>query len=124
MAATALAGVLLSGGIQFYLMHVAYPHASYGSTPVFQLVLNVTDHLRIFPFLIFMLPWAWTMNFFIRRREALPGPSAALLGGSTIFLLLWCVVGKIDEVRIFLPFAVALIPATVQAAMQTATEDI
>lgn len=124
MLATALAGVLISGGIQFYLMHVAYPHASYGSTPVFQLVLNVTDHFRIFPFLIFMLPWAWTLRFFIRRRNALPGPSAAVLAGSTIFLLLWCVVGKIDEVRIFLPFAVALIPATVQAAMQTATEEI
>ena len=121
MAAAGLAGALLSGGIQYSLMHVVYPHASYGSTPVFQLVLNLTDHLRIFPFLIFMLPWAWTMNFFARRREALPGPSAALLAGSTIFLLLWCVVGKIDEVRIFLPFALALVPATVQVAMRIAS---
>jgi hypothetical protein len=123
ISAAALAGVMISGGIQYSLMHIAYPHASYGSTPVFQLVLNVTDHLRIFPFLIFMLPWAWTMNFFFRHRDALPGPSAALLAGSTIFLLLWCVVGKIDEVRIFLPFALALIPATVQAAMQTVSEE-
>jgi hypothetical protein len=124
MAATSLAGSLISGGIQYYLMHIVYPHASYGSTPVFQLVLNITDHLRIFPFLIFMLPWVWTASFFARHRDALPGPSAALLVGSTVFLLLWCVVGKIDEVRIFLPFAVALIPATVQAAMRTASEEV
>lgn len=121
MAATATIGIVVSGGLQLYLMHVVYPHASYGSTPVFQLVLNATDRLRVFPFLIFLLPWAWTIGRLARRRDSPPGPAAALLAGSILFLFLWCVVGKIDEVRIFLPFALALAPLTVQAAMQKAS---
>ena len=36
---------------------------------------------------------------------------------AALFVCLWCVLGKIDEVRIFLPFAFALAPATVEAAM-------
>lgn len=121
MAATAVLGTILSGGIQFYLMHIAYPHASYGSTPIFQMLLNITDRLRIFPFLIFLLPWAWTIQHFARRRLAPPAAATALFAGSILFLLLWCVVGKIDEVRIFLPFALALAPLTAQAAMHLAS---
>jgi hypothetical protein len=122
LAATSLLGIALSGGIQFYLMRVAYPHASYGANPVFQLVLNITDRLRIVPFLIFLLPWAWTIQYLVRRRCTPPGPSAALLFGSVVFLVLWCVLGKIDEVRIFFPFALCLAPLTVLAIMHKASQ--
>jgi len=117
MAATGMIGLLVSGGIQLYLMRIVYPSATYGSTPVFQLLLNVTDHLRIFPFLIFMFPWAWTIQHFARRRTAPPAAAAALLAATIVFMVPWCVAGKIDEVRIFLPFALALAPLTAQAAM-------
>ena len=124
LVATSLSCVAVGAGIQYGLSHVLYPTASYGSTPVFQLVLNVKDRLRIFPFVIFMTPWAWTLLRALRKRDTAPNASMAMLTGSTIFLALWCVVGKIDEVRIFLPFAVALVPLTAQLAMQEAAEPV
>jgi hypothetical protein len=42
----------------------------------------------------------------------------ALLAGSAIYMVLWFVVDRIEEVRIFLPFAVALIPLTCACAME------
>ena len=115
----ALSGVcvLLAGGVQFVLMHKIYPHASYGATPVVQLKLNMLQPLRIFPFVVFIAPWAYTFYETIRRKYTADAASVGLLVGSVVFLSLWSVLGKIDEVRIFLPFAFALIPFSVQIAM-------
>ena len=41
-----------------------------------------------------------------------------MLAAAAIFLGMWVTAGKIDEVRIFLPFALALAPLTVDVAMQ------
>lgn len=120
LIATALLGVTIGGGIQYAMMHVVYPGASYGATPVFQLVLNVTDRLRIFPFVLFLLPWGWTLLQVAKMRLAPRGPAAAVLAGSVVFLGVWCVMGKIDEVRIFLPFALALAPLTAEMTMRQA----
>ena len=48
-AATSVLAVLIAGGIQFYLMHVVYPQATYGTTPVFELGLNLTQPLGMVP---------------------------------------------------------------------------
>jgi hypothetical protein len=117
-AATSVLAVLLAGGIQFYLMHVAYPHAGYGSTPVFELVLNLTEPLRWVPFVLFVLPWAWLVGTLARRRATAEIPGLALAIGSAVYVAMWGVAGKIDEVRIFLPYAVALVPLTCVCAIQ------
>jgi hypothetical protein len=41
-----------------------------------------------------------------------------ILAGALIYLGMWLVVGRVKEVRIFLPFALALTPLTVELAMQ------
>ena len=112
-----LTAALTAGLTQLYVMHVLYPHATYGTSPVFELLLNYTDHIRILPFLLFIIPSAWAAWQIIRRRFAATRPQTGLLLGAAIFTALWCVLGKIDEVRIFLPFAFALAPLTVEAAM-------
>jgi hypothetical protein len=122
LSITAVLAFAVGAGVQFYMMRVAYPHATYGSTPVFQLVLNVTDRLRIVPFVIFLLPWGWTLWKIARRRFEIEAPMASLLAGSVVFLGFWSVLGKIDEVRIFLPFALALAPLTAQTVMQRVGE--
>jgi len=38
--------------------------------------------------------------------------------GALIFLGMWVTVGRIEEVRIFLPFALALVPLTIEIALQ------
>ena len=111
---------------QFHIMHDLYPHATYGTTPVFQLLLNYTDPIRIVPFALFMVPAAWVALQIIRRRFSPQPAQAGLLLGAAIFVVLWCVLGKIDEVRIFLPFSFALAPLTIEVAMAriASAEDI
>jgi len=104
----------IAAGIQVYMMKVVYPHASYGDTPVIELKLNLTDHLRMVPFILFMIPLAWTALQAWRRRFTGDAASIAFLTGSILFLALWAVVGKVDEVRIFTPFALCLAPLTIQ----------
>jgi hypothetical protein len=117
-AATSVVAVLLAGGIQYALMHRVYPHAGYGTTPVFELALNVTQPMRWAPFGLFMLPWAWLVTLLARRRWRADAAGAALVAGSAIYVALWLVVGCMDEVRIFMPFAVALVPVTCACAME------
>jgi hypothetical protein len=120
-AATSAAAVLVAGGIQFTLMHVVYPHAGYGTTRMFELWRNLTQPLGMAPFVLFLLPWGWLVTTLARRRATADAPGAALLAGSAIYLVLWFVVGRIEEVRIFLPFAVALVPLTCACAMERFT---
>ncbi len=109
--------------VQFYLMHVRYPHATYGGTPVFQLLLNFESPGEWTAFLLFILPFAWTVLTVFRRRAALEPPATAMLYASLVYLLLWFSVGRMEEVRIFLPIALAVAPATVLAAMQRFSVD-
>ena len=117
-AATSVAAILIAGGIQYALMHLVYPHADYGTTPMFQLPLNLTHPLRWIPFALFMLPAVWVMKTLARGRSSVQAPDVALLAGSAIYAALWMMLGSMDEVRIFLPYAVALIPLTCLCAIE------
>jgi hypothetical protein len=112
-----LVTVICAAAMQLHIMHDLYPHATYGTTPVFQLLLNYTDHIRIVPFALFMVPTVWVVLQILRHRFSPQPAQAGLLLGAAIFVVLWCVLGKIDEVRIFLPFSFALAPLTIEAAM-------
>ncbi|HEY5329042.1 MAG TPA: hypothetical protein VIJ79_04090 [Acidobacteriaceae bacterium] len=105
-----------AAAVQLYLMRIVYPHATYGSTPVYQLTLNLTDRVRIVPFALILAPTLWLAIPIARRRFAPQPAQAGLLLASAIFVCLWFTLGSIDEVRIFLPFALALTPLTVEAA--------
>jgi len=112
-AATSVLAVLIAGGVQFYLMHVVYPGAGYGSTRVFQLGRNLNEPLGMVPFVLFLMPWGWLVVTLVRdRAKDIDTSSLALLAGSAIYVAMWLVVGRIEEVRIFLPYAVALAPLT------------
>jgi hypothetical protein len=113
-----LTAAIAAAAVQFYLMRIAYPHATYGSTPVSQITLNITDHIRVVPFALFLAPTIWLAVQIARRRFTPSTAQAGLLVASAMFICLWYAVGKIDEVRIFLPFAFALAPLTVEAAMR------
>jgi hypothetical protein len=104
--------------IQLLMSKHIYPHATYGDTAVFQLKKNLVDPFSVSPFILFMVPAAWTCWFTLRKRPSTEAPWLALLLGASVFLPLWMVVGRIQEVRIFLPFAVALIPLTVNATLE------
>jgi hypothetical protein len=117
-AAVSVLSVLIAGGIQFYLMRVVYPQATYRQTAVIELGSNLTNPLGMLAFVLFMLPWGWLMLTLIRRRGPVEAAPLGVLAGSAIYVAMWFVVGRIEEVRIFLPFAVALIPLTCATAMR------
>jgi hypothetical protein len=75
------------------------------------------------PFLIFTLPLVWTAVQAWRHRAALDTGSRGLLLGGIIYFVLWIVMGKLDEVRIFIPFAVVLIPITIELAIRRISSD-
>jgi len=116
-AGTSLVAMVLAGGIQYDLMRV-FPHASYGNTPVLQLFLNMQAPTTQLPFFLFLVPFAWTAVMLMRRRYRVDSADVGVFAGAVIFIGMWLMIGRIKEVRIFLPFAMALAPMTVELAMQ------
>jgi hypothetical protein len=115
---TSLVALLIVMGIQFWLMRRAFPHADYGGTKVVQLLVNLTSPRLWMPFLLFIGPFAWTLWTVVKRRYLADPADAAMLVGAVIFSGMWLVVGLMAEVRIFMPFALALTPLTTQIVMQ------
>jgi hypothetical protein len=111
-------GALIAGGIQYYLMHVVYPHATYGTVPVFFLPYSVVHPLNWISFLLFMPAWVWLATRLAKRGAAGDAPGIAIFAGSAMYLILWVTVGNLDEVRIFLPYMAALIPLMCVCAMR------
>lgn len=117
-AGTSVVSLLMVVGIQYGLMRWMFPQTGYGRTAVFQLLLNLSSAASWIPFWLFMGPFAWTVWMVVRRRERMEAAGVGVLAGALIFLGMWLVVGRVKEVRIFLPFALALAPLTVELAMQ------
>ena len=118
--AVSLLCTAIAGAVQLYIMRVKYPHASYGPIPVLMIRYDLRQPLTFPPFLCFMLPIAWMYFRFWRDRDQGSGEDTdlGLVIGSMLYVILWLVLGKLDEVRIFIPFAMALIPLTVELAMR------
>jgi hypothetical protein len=117
-AGTSLVALMLVLGIQYWLMKKVYPLASYGDTAVVQLLYNLKTVLGFVPFVLFMTPVAWTAAMVARRRYAMESTGIGMFAAAVIFFAMWVTLGRIKEVRIFLPFALALAPLTVELAMQ------
>jgi hypothetical protein len=117
-AGTSAVAMLIVLGIQYWLMRRVFPEANYGSTPVFQLFTNLSSPVSWIPFVLFMAPFSWTVGMVGRRRYRMESGGVAVLVGALIFLGMWLMVGRVAEVRIFIPFALALVPLTTGMAMQ------
>jgi hypothetical protein len=110
-------------GVQLYLMRVRYPHAGYGDVPVFMLAHDYHRWADWVACVIFLAPFVWAVVQTVQQRWAGEGADAAFLAGSLGYAALWLVLGRLEEVRIFLPFALALTPLTVELAMRRLQPD-
>ena len=117
-AGTSVVAMLLAVGIQYWLMKKVYPQTSYGDTPVLQFLLNLKSPQAYAPFLLFLLPAGWTGVMLSRRQYEVEPADLGMFTAAVIFLGMWVVVGRIAEVRIFMPFALALAPLTAELAMR------
>jgi hypothetical protein len=100
------------------LMKRVYPQANYGDTQVLQLFFNLRSLQGYLPFVLFMMPLGWTIVMLARRRYQAGSAESGMLAAAIVFMGMWVMAGRIKEVRIFLPFALALAPLTVELAMQ------
>lgn len=110
----------IAAGEQLYLMKVKYPQASYGPIPVLMIRHSWRRPLNLPPFICFMVPVVWTFVRFWRERRDWSGDEvdSGLIIASAMYLVLWGVMGKLNEVRIFVPFALAMAPLTIDLAMR------
>lgn len=104
-------------GVQVYLMKVRYPHATYAGVPVFMLKHDFKRPTEWATWYIFLAPFLWTAVRMFRRKFRVEGAGAAFLLGGLGYILVWIVLGRLDEVRIFIPMAMASVPLTVELAM-------
>lgn len=117
MATSVVAAVVVLG-IQVYLMRVAYPHATYGGVHVLMLKHDFKRLTKWASLLIFTAPFLWTAVQAGRRRFAGEGAAGAFLVAGMGYLGLWVALGRLDEVRIFIPMAMASIPLTVEMLLR------
>jgi hypothetical protein len=118
--ATAVACTAVAGATQLYIMRIVYPHASYGPIPILMIGHDLQQPLTFPPFVCFMLPVVWTLVQFWagRSNRVRKATNDGLMIGSLLYLLMWVVLGKLDEVRIFIPFAAAMTPLTVDLLLR------
>ena len=113
-AASSLLAALAAGCVQLYLMRVRFPNAHYGPEGVVQLMNNLKPEMWA-TMLLALLPFGLLLGLVVSKRYRPGAVMAMLLTSSLLYFPLWATVGLLDEVRIFLPFAFALMPPTVWA---------
>jgi hypothetical protein len=103
-----LSVTLIAGGGEAYLQFVRYPHLHYWpGTDVIQFRNNLHFHnlsncvLALLPFLLLGVVVAV-------KRIRLSGIDTLILISSVLYLALWFTVGIVQEVRIYVPFLLAL----------------
>jgi hypothetical protein len=117
-AGTSLIAVVLAVGIQYWLMWRMYPQAKLWRYPGAATVSQPEIAGEICSVPSFPGPFAWTAVMLMRRRYQAGLARIAMFTAAVIFLAMWVTVGRIGEVRIFLPFTLTLAPLTVELAMQ------
>ena len=113
-AASALA-MVAAVGVQYAIMHWLYPHAP-RQVSAFQLAGNLRNPMSTVVLLLALFPWWLTLWLAAKRWRMLDGWSLGLLLGSLVHFALFYMLGMAGEVRIFLPFAMTVVPLTVTLA--------
>jgi hypothetical protein len=107
---TAFSIVVIVIAIQAYLKIILFPHATY---PPDSLVVQLFSNLGIRPlttWAIAMLPCLVVFMLSIKYRKHLEPLDILAILISCVYLPIWWTVGIIIEVRIFVPFLLALTP--------------
>lgn len=102
--------VVISVIIQAYMIHL-YSNANYGNVKAIQLYDNLSVW-RMVPFLLFLFPIAYAYIFLKWEipNKNLTYPENALIVTCIVYFPIWVLLGKIDEVRIIVPFTFPLMP--------------
>jgi hypothetical protein len=101
--------VLISGGIQAYLQFVRFRNLHpWPSEKVIALSVNLHSGHLLLVFFVASLPFLLFAVFLAVKRPALDAEDRLILIVSSLYLALWFIAGMVDEVRLYVPFMMAL----------------
>jgi len=104
-------GVLAVVGVEYYIRYFMFPHAPYPAS-VFQLLTNLTTFVGVFCVVAALGPWFLVVRLAMRHWRRLEAWECALVVASTVEFIMFMVVAMSDEVRLFLPYCMALVPTS------------
>jgi hypothetical protein len=114
-------GVLAVLSVQGYLKNVLY-HTNPFSDSLFQLTGNLHSAISLFCVGTALAPYFLSAWLARRRWQTLEGWEQTLLLASGIEFLIFVVVARADEVRLFLPYPMALLPTSAALLCRMLTE--
>ena len=107
--ATGIGGATAVLGVEYYIKHVMFPTNPYPVSK-FQLLYNLTSFNSLVCVAIALGPWMLTVWLASRSWSRLEGWERMLVVASLVEFAMFFVVAMANEVRLFLPYAMALIP--------------
>lgn len=110
----------ISGATLLYLMRVVYPAAHYCGA-VLTLGLNVGLSYNYLGLLTVMPPVVVALVVLLRRFSTLAVADRTILIAAVMYLGVWSVLGNWSEPRIYIPFAMGLLPVSCVALARWAT---
>jgi len=117
---TAALAAGLAAGIQLLMSRVIYPNARYEAGIIFMLKYDWHELQGWVLVFVYLAPAAWTAWKVWKYRALEDAAPVGFLLGAVPFVLTWILVGRIEEVRIFLPVGVTLIPLFTQMVARKA----
>jgi hypothetical protein len=99
---------LIAASVQLYLQFVRFPHLRYPpDTAVIQLRYNLTPH-GLGGLVLALLPVMLLVVMLALKRVPLSAVDTLAILASALYLPLWMTVGIVGEIRLFVPFLLAL----------------
>ncbi len=109
LLASGLTSLVIVLSIEYFITHRLFPH-SVRSAPAFQLLSNLHSINGTLALLCTLPPWALTLWLATRKWRHVPLWLKGLAIASALHFVMFITFGMSEEVRIFLPFTLALIP--------------
>jgi hypothetical protein len=106
---TSAVALVLALGIEHFLAHTLFPNAV-RDADLLQLGGNLHSLMGTTVLLLVLPAWALTVWLAFRRWQQLNGWARGVVLGSLVHFAMFMVFGMADEVRIFLPFTLILVP--------------
>jgi hypothetical protein len=104
-------GLMAVLGAQFYIKNVLYPGNRF-SDPLFELLRNLRSPVALFCVGVAFTPYFLVVFLAWRRWRSLEAWEAVLVVASLLEFLVFVVVALASEVRLFLPYPMALLPTS------------
>ncbi|HWZ50911.1 MAG TPA: hypothetical protein VNW54_05555 [Granulicella sp.] len=104
-------GLIAVLGVEFYIKNVLYPSNRF-SDPLFELLTNLKSPFTLYCVCIALAPYFLIVFLALRRWKTLEAWESALLVASIVEFFIFMILALADEVRLFMPYPMALLPSS------------